>query len=99
MNTPVDTYVDRDELLRQIGRGNIAAISGGRVTPILVAAELPVSSGYRVRVTLRLDDTYTIDREFPHGARENVYFDEVGELAYRASCFRSYDDDEWQVAA
>lgn len=100
--TTIDMQVDRRELLRQIGTSNVLAISGGRVIAVPGGVELPVSNGYIVRVTLVLDDTYTVERflrrkakEFPHGTRTDVYCDEVGEVAYRASCFRSYDDDEW----
>lgn len=95
----------RQEIASQIGRGNILAISGGRVTAIADGIELPVSNGYRVRVVLDPSDTYTVSRiftrngtEFVHGERSNTYCDEVSELAYRASCFRSYNETEWQVA-
>lgn len=72
--------------LRQIGRMNIAAISGGRV----------IRNGYSVTVDLDASDTYVVRRVFKRGAktwikgeRTYVYFDEVGETAYQASCFRN----------
>ena len=91
------------ETLRQIGRMNVLAISGGRwlydsilncETDIL----LPVSSGYRVRVHLAPNDTYTVTREMKRGAKlfvkgtqDNVYCDELGEVCYQASCYKSND--------
>lgn len=81
----------------QIGQMNVYAISGGRVK--LTAdgkVELPVSSGYLVRVEYDASDTYTVsrvlrrgDKEFIKGRETLVYADELGEVAYRASCFRS----------
>jgi hypothetical protein len=94
----------RVEIARQIGKMTILSISGGRITPLADGIELPVSNGYRVRVHLDATDTYTVERvlvrggkEFAKGACSNVYFDEVGELAYRAGMFRSYDADQWPV--
>jgi len=93
---------DENELLNQIGRRNLMAISGDRVRVIrnseldTVEIWLPVSSGYGVSVSLGWDDTYTVAREFVRagkvsdkGTIEGVYCDEVGEVAYQASCFRS----------
>lgn len=99
-----------NDLLSQIGRMTVLSISGGRVAPVtnedgtaLVGIDLPVSNGYRVRVTLdEASDTYTVERLFVRsgklsskGIRTGVYADMVGETAYRASCFRSYDANEW----
>lgn len=96
------TGEQRREIVRQIGTGNVLSISGGRVTALPDGIELPVSNGYRVRVRLAPNDTYTVERVlirkgrvFPHGEKENIYCDEVGEQAYRAACFRSYSDGEW----
>ena len=93
---------DNEELLQQIGSRNIFAISGGRVLVRETGITLPVSSGYSVEVDLAADDTYVVRRVFTRagkrwikGERTNVYCDQVGELAYRASCFRSYDENEW----
>ena len=104
---------DVDTLLNQIGRWNVGAISGGRVyidgatydpvTRLTQEIELPVAYGYRVRIQLGWDDTYTVQRvivkntkngikETIKGSVEGVYFDEVGEVAYQASCFRSNEN-------
>lgn len=95
-------YADQQrEIARQIG-ANIFAISGGRVRPIDDGIELPVGSGYSVRIQLTAADDYTVSRVFRRGAkewikgvREGVYCDEVSEAAYYASCYRSYDAEEW----
>lgn len=82
-----------------IGTGNILAISGGRLSydekrHTLI---LPVASGYQVLVTYQpVPDTYTVRRVmirggkvFEKGIVDNVYADQVGDVAYRASCFRN----------
>jgi len=93
------------ETLAQVGRMNLMAISGFRwhldeyVTGERYAdIILPISSGYRVRISLAADDTYTVTREMKRGAKlfvkgvqEGVYCDEVGEVAYQASCYKSND--------
>src|SRR5690348_6990990 len=93
---------ERQTIVQQIGVMNVLSISGGRVRPLPDGVELPVSSGYRVRVHLTPSDDYTVERvqvrggkEYVHGCRERVYCDEVGQAAYYASCFRSYDRKEW----
>ena len=87
------------EVVRQIGLNNILSISGG---PTSLNADgqlvLPVGRGYSVRVILdEGSDTYTVQRVYTRagvvrvkGERTWVYCDEVGEVAYRASC---YHDD------
>ena len=87
---------DTRELIRQIGTMNVMAISGGRVMRRESGVTLPVGAGYSVTVDLDWDDTYIVRRVFKRGAKvwikgqqRNVYFDEVGEAAYRASCFRN----------
>jgi hypothetical protein len=93
----------RQEITRQIGMGNILSISGGRVVPVENGVELPVSSGYHVRVVLDEGwDDYTISRiqrrggkEYVHGEIDHVYCDQVGHFAYRAGMFRSFDKEEW----
>lgn len=88
-----------DQTVAQIGRGNIMAISGGRVNPILkgsrtVGISLPVSQGYAVEVYLANNDTYTVQRTFRGrvmGEQTDVYADEVGEAAYQASSYSSND--------
>ena len=95
---------DENELISQIGRMNVFAISGGRVGVIVndegetVEIHLPVSNGYSVSIKLGWDDTYTVSRQFVRkgtvsdkGTIEGVYCTEIGEVAYQASCFRSND--------
>jgi hypothetical protein len=87
---------DASQLITQIGRMNILAISGGRIGRRDTGVTLPVSSGYSVTVDLDWNDTYVVRRVFKRGAKvwvkgeqRDVYCDEVGEVAYRASCFRN----------
>lgn len=95
---------NEDELIGQVGRMNIFAISGGRVGVIVnddketVEVQLPVSNGYRVSIKLGWDDTWTVARQFVRkgvvsdkGTIDGVYCENVGEVAYQASCFRSND--------
>lgn len=96
---PMDAY-QREELISQIGRMNILAISGGRIVALDDGIELPVGSGYKVRVRYTWGDEYEVQRvfvrggkEFPKGSRE-AWAGNVGQLAYYASCFRN-DDGEW----
>jgi hypothetical protein len=102
---PTDTGRDlnANELVRQIG-GNIFAVSGGRARRVGNSSlGLPCGAGFEVLVTLEADDTYTVRRLFKrggkvflHGERTDVYCDEVSEVVYFCSCFRSYDAEEWQ---
>jgi hypothetical protein len=92
---------DARTLVTQIGRMNVLAISGGRVMARETGVTLPVGCGYSVTVDLDGNDTYVVRRVFKRGAKvwvkgeqTNVYFDEVGEVAYQASCFRN---GEWGV--
>lgn len=85
---------DTDELLAQVGHMNVLAISGGRVARRQDGIILPVRYGYSVEITLQWNDTYTVRRLFTRGGRvhvkgvrEQVYCDEVGEIAYQASCY------------
>ena len=108
MTTTTGRPFNEDELITQIGRMNVFAISGGRVGVIVnddgetVEIQLPVAYGYRVRITLGWDDTYTVSRvivkntkkginEVIKGTVEGVYCENLGEVAYQASCFRSND--------
>lgn len=88
------------EILRsQIGRMNIFAISGGRVRLVDGTLVLPVGSGYTVEIDyVEGADTYTVRRVFTRarkrfikGELTDVYCFEVGERAYEASSFRSYE--------
>lgn len=83
-----------EELLRQIGVANLAAISGLRVERRETGVTLPVGHGYRVTVDYAWDDTYVVRRVFERGAKtwikgeeSNVDCFQVGETAYRASCY------------
>ncbi|GAC1527427.1 MAG: hypothetical protein NVS3B1_17720 [Marmoricola sp.] len=89
---------DTSELIAQIGRMNILAISGGRVIRRETGVTLPVGSGYSVTVDLTAGDDYVVRRVFTRGAKtwikgevDSVYCSEVGEIAYQASSFRSYE--------
>ena len=100
----VDDQNVRD-MLSQIGM-NIWAISGGRVTRRDTGITLPCGAGYAVLVDLDPRDTYVVRRVFrragtehEHGERTDVYCTELAEVAYYASCFRSYDDAEWVTKA
>ncbi len=89
---------DARTLMDQIGRRNILAISGGRVGVRETGITLPVAAGYSVTIDLAADDTYTVRRVFTRagrtwvkGEQTDVYCDQVGETAYRASCFRNVE--------
>lgn len=95
---------DEDVLIDQIGRMNVLAISGGRVDIVqnnegeTIEVELKCGAGYRVSIILAWDDTYTVTRQFVRkgtvfqkGTVEGVYCDQVGEIAYKASCFRNVE--------
>jgi hypothetical protein len=87
--------MDVRTLLAQIGTGNVLAISGGRVNRTKAnAIALPVRYGYSVTIDLEANDTYTVRRVFARGAKRwikrewtDVHASEVGEIAYRASCY------------
>jgi hypothetical protein len=85
-------------LVAQIGAGQLAAISGGRVIARDTGITLPVGSGFQVTVDLTVDDTYTVRRVRARGSevtiegeQRDVYGEEVGEVAYRASCFENVE--------
>ena len=83
------------ELINQIGKGHLFAISGGRAQFSSEGAlVLKVANGYAVRIVLEGNDTYTVQRVFRNrvkAAAFNVYADEVGEVAYVASCYFNRD--------
>lgn len=96
--TETETFrpCDTQQTVEQIGRMNVFAISGGRIMRRETGITLPVGSGYSVTVDLDWNDTYVVRRVFKRGAKiwikgeqRDVYCDEVGEVAYRASCFRN----------
>ena len=103
METATTNFIpcDSDILIKQIGMMNIFGISGGRATIRETGISLPVTSGYVVEIDLAANDTYTVQRvRFAKGKRwekgivENVYCDQVGEVAYLASCFRNVEFGE-----
>jgi hypothetical protein len=104
MTTTTGRPFNEDELISQIGHMNILAISGGRVIVVknndgeTIEVELKCGAGYRVSIALGWDDTYTVTRQyvrkgtvFNKGTVEGVYCENIGEVAYKASCFRSYE--------
>lgn len=110
MTAQTQTYreCDASELLAQIGRGRVLAISGGRVVVRPTGVTLPVHAGYSVEVDLAGDDTYTVRRVFTRagkrfikGTQSDVYADQVGEAAYRASCYVNVafpESDDYRTA-
>ena len=97
-----------DAIRIQIGSMTICAISGGRMAPlfdedgVIFGLRLPVSNGYAVEVELDYgSDTYTVRRVFTRagkrfvkGELRYVYCDQVSDVAYAASNFRSDDFGE-----
>jgi hypothetical protein len=83
-------------LLEQIGRMNWLAISGGRYEVFNSTVFLPVAKGYWVAITLTGADDYTVNRITLRAGKvtvketfEGVYAENIGEVAYRASCFEN----------
>ena len=83
-------------MIAHIGRMNLLAISGGRVTPITeTVVQLPVAAGYRVEVTYdRGRDLYDVRRLHYRAGRYTIrgemlglYADQLADAAYRASCY------------
>ena len=82
---------DPDVLVAQIGQSNVLAISGGRVEKRDTGVTLPVRYGYAVEIDLAANDTYTVKRTYNgevKGEEERVHAHEVGDSAYRASCYK-----------
>jgi lysine/ornithine N-monooxygenase len=95
----------RQTIIGQIPRMTLFAISGGRVVRLDDGIRLPVGNGYKVDIHLTPADDYTVERVFvrngvttSHGAEDTVYCDDLGETAYRASCFRNDDAEYWPAA-
>lgn len=89
-----EARIDPHAVTRQIGHGNMLAISGGRATFGYSCVILPVAYGHHVVVTLNADDTYRVRRVFLRGGKafvkaefDGVYADRIGEIAYEASCY------------
>jgi hypothetical protein len=95
---PEGAYLPCDprELVAQIGKMNVWAISGGRV---IVASEgilMPVAQGHWVTVHLMADDTYPVRHAYHRAGKttwkqewEDVYADMVGDVAYEASLWQN----------
>ena len=94
--------IDAGTLIRQIGGWQVMAISGGRwQVDNRTSVVFPVSRGIVVRVRLTVADTYTVTRERTvlHGPQkgaviiqyhlDDVYAEEISEVAYRASLKQS----------
>jgi hypothetical protein len=93
-----DTFkaCDTQQIIEQVGRMNILAISGGRIIRRETGITLPVGAGYSVTIDLTSMDDYEVRRVFKRGSKiwikgvmRGVYCGEVGEVAYKASCFRN----------
>lgn len=92
---------DEETLIEQIGMMNVLTISGGRVEVVKKKGEtveviLPVSNGYQVSISLGWNDLYTVSRQYVRsglisnkGTLADIFCDNVGEIAYQASCFRN----------
>jgi hypothetical protein len=88
---------DAKTITEQIGMINIFAISGGRIIVRETGITLPVSNGYSVTIDLAGSDTYTVRRVFTRagkttvkGEYTDVFWEQVGERAYQASCFHNW---------
>lgn len=91
--------VDSAEIIEQVGRNNLLAISGGRVIHRKTGVTLPVSNGYSVTIDLAWNDTYTVRRIFTRSGKAtikaqlvDVYCFDLSDVAYYGSCFRSHPD-------
>lgn len=91
---------DPSVAVSHIGQMNVLAISGGRVGVLTqkgrpVGVELPVSSGYKVRVFLHDADVYVVQRVMVRAGKttlkgqEEAYADMVGDAAYRAGMYKN----------
>jgi len=85
---------DNGTLVAQIGMRTILAVSGGRIIRRATGVSLPVRYGYVVTVDLAGNDTYTCRRVFARGGKSwvkrewtDVHCEDVGEVAYIASCY------------
>ncbi len=93
-------------IVKQIGMQNRLAISGGRQYLIPSTAQhgagvrLPVSNGHHVEIIYEFNDTYTIRGYFERKGKRiithqffDVYCDQLGEIAYKASCYHDKKGD------
>jgi hypothetical protein len=86
---------DFQQTMQQIGLGTTLTVSGGRWQRVwntgeVVGVELPVSQGYKVRVLLDWNDTYTVQRVWRDkvkGEEAGIYFDELSKKVYNAGMY------------
>jgi hypothetical protein len=86
--------LERD-LLPQIHRGDLLAVSGGRREQLnKYEANFPVGKGYSVRVKLSFWDTWEVERVFEREGKawlkerwDDVYAFDVSDVVYKASCY------------
>lgn len=89
------------DLVPQIHRWDLMAVSGGRATQLnKYEASFPVGQGYSVRVRLSFMDTWEVQRVFEREGKafikevwEDVYADEVSRAVYEASCYHHSKDE------
>lgn len=107
MTTLLDSYTveERTEIARtirdQIGFATILAISGGKwlVASDRLGIVIPAGSGYVVKVEYRpVPDLYSVERVFRRGGREwvkgvetEVYWLDLEDSVWRASCYRNVE--------
>ncbi len=84
----------QDQMIQQIGVRNVMAISGGRWMRIRCGVYLPVGKGYAVIVEVNGSDYYRVHRVFKRGevllfrgTMDDVFCEDLPEVAYYASCF------------
>jgi len=96
---------DAQELVAQIGKMNVMAISGGRVQVRKTGITLQVGKGYSVEIDVNFLDLYDVKRVYSRagdrsvkGEVRDVYAEDVGDVAYYASCFVNvaFGGKEWQ---
>jgi len=92
MKTYIEPFLE--EMAKQVGIFNMMAISGGRIAFRETGITLPVGKGYFVEIDLMSSDTYCVKRVWQtkskrivKGVVDDVYSDELGVVAYQASCF------------
>jgi hypothetical protein len=96
----------RKQTVSQIARMTLGAISGFRVGGTHLGIDLPVAHGYSVIIHLQANDLYTVRRVrvtrvkgVPvvrlYGEATDVDCERLSEVCYYASCYVSYDGNEW----
>lgn len=100
----------RQQAVGQIARMTLGAISGFRVGGTHLGVDLPVAHGYSVIIQLQGNDLYTVRRVrvtkvkgVPvvrlYGEATDVGCERLSEVCYYASCYVSYDGNEWPTKA